>query len=304
MGVSAPERTIAVDSAAVLAITSDVIAQYSGSAPVSATVQVLKDLPLRLVARYDLALADGTTAWVVGKWYALDRGAVVASELEYLAGIGLAVAPLLGYWPAVRLLLTAWVPGRRLTELLAERADTAIAVARAAGRWAARLHSSDMPTPRSCGPAKQRASLAKWRDTSAEVADLADRVARTLVGHEDPGRPVHYDHHHEQVIESHGSALVLDLDEAGRGDPAFDVAHFLAHLELLGLQHHGDPAAYHDAAAQYRAGYAETAPWPGDDGVLAAFAWCKLAQRLNHWNAPARDIDYALAAGRRALSRA
>src|SRR5205807_1827508 len=147
-----------------------VIAQYSGSAPVSATVQVLKDLPLRLVARYDLALADGTTAWVVGKWYALDRGAAVASELEYLAGIGLAVAPLLGYWPAVRLLLTAWVPGRRLTELLAERADTAIAVARAAGRWAARLHSSDMPTPRSCGPAKQRASLAKWRDTSAEVA--------------------------------------------------------------------------------------------------------------------------------------
>src|SRR5207253_48219 len=83
--------------------------------------------------------------------------AVDASELEYLAGIGLAVAPLLGYWPAVRLLLTAWVPGRRLTELLAERADTAIAVARAAGRWAARLHGSDMPTPRSCGPAKQRA---------------------------------------------------------------------------------------------------------------------------------------------------
>src|SRR5438874_10443648 len=70
-------------------MTSDVIARYSGSAPVSATVQVLKDLPLRLVARYDLALADGTTAWVAGKWYAIDRGAVVASELEYLAGIGL-----------------------------------------------------------------------------------------------------------------------------------------------------------------------------------------------------------------------
>jgi len=73
--------------------------------------------------------------------------------------------------------------------------------------------------------------------------------------------------------------------------------------ELLGLQHHGDPAAYHDAAAQYRAGYAETAR-PGDDGVLAAFAWCKLAQRLIHRNAPARDIDYALAAGGRALSSA
>jgi len=129
-------------------------------------------------------------------------------------------------------------------------------------------------------------------------------VARALVGYEDPGRPVHYDHHHGQVVASQGNALVLDLDEAGRGDPAFDVAHFLAHLELLGLQHHGDPAACNDAAAQYRAGYAETATWPGDDGVLAAFAWCKLAQQLIHRNAPARDIDYALAAGGRALSSA
>src|SRR5256884_5986164 len=181
MDVSAPERAIAVDSAGVIASTSDVIARYSGSAPVSATVQVLKDLPLRLVARYDLALADGTTALVVGKWYAIDRGAVVASELEYLSGIGLPVAPLLGYWPDVRLLLTAWVPGRMLTQLLVERADTAIAVARAAGRWAARLHSSDMPTPRSCGPAKQRASLTKWRDTAAAVGALAARVARALL---------------------------------------------------------------------------------------------------------------------------
>src|SRR5437660_208523 len=135
-------------------------------------------------------------------------------------------------WPPCSIRLVSGPPpargvrGRRLTELLAERADTAIAVARAAGRWAARLHGSDMPTPRSCGPAKQRASLAKWRDTSAELADLADRVARTLVGYEDPGRPVHYDHYHQQVVESHGSALVLDLDEAGRGDPAFGGAHF------------------------------------------------------------------------------
>src|SRR2546429_4152915 len=157
VGVSAPERAIAVDSAAVLAMTSDVIARYSGSAPVSATVQVLKDLPLRLVARYDLALADGTTALIAGKWYAIDRGAVVASELEYLAGIGLAVAPLLGYWPAVRLLLTAWGPGRRLTGLLAERGDPAIAGAGAAGRWAARLSGRDMPQQRSCGSAKLRA---------------------------------------------------------------------------------------------------------------------------------------------------
>src|SRR5437764_6420250 len=209
LGVSAPERVIAVDSDAVLAITSDVIARYAGSAPVSATVRVLRDLPLRLVARYDVALADGTTLSVVGKWYAIDRGAVVASELEYLSGIGLPVAPLLGYWPDVRLLLTAWVPGRMLTHLLAERADTAIAIARAAGRWAARLHSSDMPTPRSCGPAKQRASLAKWRDTAAGAAELADRVARALVGYEDPGRPVHYDHHHGQVVASQGNALEI-----------------------------------------------------------------------------------------------
>jgi hypothetical protein len=68
--------------------------------------------------------------------------------------------------------------------------------------------------------------------------------------------------------------------------------------------HHSDSAAYNDAATQYRAGYAETAIWPGDDGVLVAFAWSKLAQRLIHQHAPGRDIDYALAAGGRALSGA
>ncbi len=302
--MSAPERSIAVDCAAVLAIAGDAIGRYSGSTPVSATVQVLRDLPLRVVTRYEVALADGKTAWLVGKWYAKDRGAVVASELEYLSGIGLSVAPLIGYWPAVRLLLTVWVPGQNLTHLLAERAVTARAVARAAGRWAARLHGSDMPTPRLCGPAKQRTSLAQWRDTSAEVAELADRVAHALVSHEDPARPVHYDHYHEQVVDSRGGVVMLDLDEAGRGDPAFDVAHFLVHLELLGLQHHSDPAAYNDAAAQYRAGYTQIADWPGDDGVLAAFAWCKLAERLTRRSARACDITYALGAGGRALSSA
>lgn len=93
-----------------------------------------------------------------------------------------------------------------------------------------------------------------------------------------------------------------DLDEVGRGDPAFDVAHFLADLKLLGLQLRGCPTAYEDTALQYRAGYAETGSWPGDDGVLAAFAWCKLAYRLIRWQGPARDVEYALAAGRRALS--
>jgi hypothetical protein len=72
--VSAPERGVAVDGAAVLTITGDVIGRHSGSIPVSATVQVLRDVPLRVVARYEVALADGTTALVVGKWYAGDRG--------------------------------------------------------------------------------------------------------------------------------------------------------------------------------------------------------------------------------------
>ena len=300
--MKAPQRDTAIDGAAVLAIAGDTIARHMGAAPVSATVTVLKDLPLRLVVRYEVALADGRNGFVAGKWYASDRGAVVASELEYLAAIGLAVAPLLGYWPTLRLLLTAWVPGPLLTKLLVEQTAAAPAVARAAGRWAARLHSSNMPTPRSCGPAKQRASLAKWRDASTGLADLADRVAQALRGHSDPLRPVHYDHHHEQMVELHGDVVVLDLDEAGRGDPAFDVAHFLAHLQLLGLQHHDCPTAYNDAAVQYRAGYAEMASWPGDDDVLAAFAWCKLAYRLLRRQGPTRDVEYALAAGRRMLS--
>src|SRR5437588_6309592 len=93
VGVSAPERTLAVDSAAVLAMTSDVIARYTGSAPVSATVQVLKDLPLRLVARYDLTLADGTTAWAAARGMPLAEARSARPDWRFSQGSGLPSPP-------------------------------------------------------------------------------------------------------------------------------------------------------------------------------------------------------------------
>jgi aminoglycoside phosphotransferase (APT) family kinase protein len=99
-----------------------------------------------------------------------------------------------------------------------------------------------------------------------------------------------------------GPTVVVDLDEAGRGDPAFDVAHFEAHLELLALQWSGDPEAFAAACAAFRAGYGSDIPEPAP--ALYAFAWFKLAHQLLARNAPASESSYALAAVERSLSAA
>ena len=96
--------------------------------------------------------------------------------------------------------------------------------------------------------------------------------------------------------------MAIDLDEAGMGDPAFDLAHFEAHLSLLALQWFGDADRFARARDAFRSGYAAVAPWPEPHPALAAFAWFKLAHQLLRDQAPQPERDYALAAVRRSLS--
>jgi Ser/Thr protein kinase RdoA (MazF antagonist) len=180
--------------------------------------------------------------------------------------------------------------------LLEQDAPEMVAAARATGEWAARLHGSAVAMPRSCGPPKQQRALERWSAQTPELGPIAERVSRALLSARDPEMPVHYDHYHQQVLVGAEDVTVVDLDEAGRGDPAFDVAHFRAHLELLAFQHRGDGAAYDAARDLYRAGYESVGPWPADDPLLSAFAWCKLANQLLARNAPVAERRYAISA--------
>ncbi len=83
--------------------------------------------------------------------------------------------------------------------------------------------------------------------------------------------------------------VIFDLDEAGLGDPAFDVAHFAAHQRLLAIQVRGDADGFAPALAAFRRGYERVAQLPDERPALDAFAYFKLAWQALKREAPARE---------------
>ena len=291
---------LALDPDAVLGLLSDPIAAQAGFRPTSCLATVLKRSHRRLIVRYDLEGGERTAA-VVGKWYTTERGALVAQALSALRANGFAgrehdVPPLITYVPHVRALFTESVDGTLMREVL--RTDPSIA--KRAGSWLAAFHASSFVSPRSCGPAKQRRALARWSGEQPILSALASQLDEFLAEAQDPGLPVHYDFYHSQILVTPERTVVLDLDEAGMGDPAFDLAHFEAHLRLLALQWYGDPEAFEPAIQHFREGYRGKAgrlPEPaGAGGGLRGYAWFKLAFQALRRGAPEEEWRFAMAA--------
>jgi Ser/Thr protein kinase RdoA (MazF antagonist) len=66
-----------------------------------------------------------------------------------------------------------------------------------------------------------------------------------------------------------GERLVLiDFDDAAMGEPALDVANFLAHLRLLALERRPAAVTVEAVAAAFHSRYAELDP-SLDDGLVA-----------------------------------
>jgi hypothetical protein len=295
----APRADVALDSHAVLSLLAEPLQQWAETSPEFCRPHVVKRTERRLVVRYDLG---PDVPSVVGKWFSTDRGETVAAALQTLrsngfSGPGLAVPELVASFPELRALFVAAIDAPLLRELLR---DDQSAAARA-GAWLAGFHRSPLESPRSCGPQKQMRAARRWAAQQDALASSAERLVGALGSLGDPALPVHYDYYHSQVlVPPHGPTVVLDLDEAGLGDPAFDVAHFEAHLDLLALQWFGEPDAFAPARAAFRAGYGADVPEP--DPALCAFAWFKLTHQLLTRNAPEAESSYALAAVARGLS--
>jgi aminoglycoside phosphotransferase (APT) family kinase protein len=260
-------------------------------------IRLLKETDRRLVVRYELE--DGRA--VVGKWFSTDRGAIVADALSQLGTLGLGVPALVAYVADARALFVEAVDAPLLREALRERPEAA----RAAGAWLAAFHRSGFTSPRPCGPEKQRRAVERWSEDDDRLRPLGSRLARALARLPDPRRPVHYDYYHSQLlVPADGPTVALDLDEAGVGDPAFDVAHFLAHLELLALQWYGDPGAFGPAAEAFLDAYAAVASPPRPQPALEAFAWFKLAYQAHRRAAASAERTYAVARCEEMLSTA
>lgn len=158
--------------------------------------------------------------------------------------------------------VTRWIAGRALDAEAADPADH-----RMAGHALAGLHA--VPAPAGLPPAPPaggvlRTAVAAVRSVAPEVADEAAAVAATLLRQLPVDRPcvcVHGDFSPDQVVRSAPGAALVDLDRAHAGDPATDLAGYLAVRLCAG-------ATYEHAAAPLLAGYAQGGGTPPPSHVL------------------------------------
>ncbi len=268
-------------------------------------IHVLKYKPgRRCVLGYELVgrgrQGQPTRHRVIGKVFRDERGRRLDGLQRLLwengfgpdARDGIRVARPLGYAPKMRMQLQAWAPGRTLNQLVLEQ-DIRPSMARTA-QGLAKFHSLPAPLPvNGDGPV----TLKRYR-VEEEVANL-DRFLQELVQvrpsfaqearrlrdglREWASRlppppaltPVHRDFYYSQVLV-HGEELTLiDFDLMALGDPALDVANFVAHLVFLGLDKLGDSQALVPAGCLFLESYARYRPL--DPGFWSRFHFYQAA---------------------------
>ena len=115
-----------------------------------------------------------------------------------------------------------------------------------------------------------------------ELAGMAARLAEHLAATRPPdGEPVllHGDVHPRNVLVDQGRLALIDLDQAGAGQPAADLGSVLARIGQdleLGLL---DPAAAYGAGGRFLHAYAAVRPLPGRASLRWHTAAALLAER-------------------------
>ena len=214
----------------------------------------------RCTLRYDvLAGPDRQAERLYAKTFASDRGPRVHKSLKLIAdarafGPGALLPEPVAYVGRLKLLLQREVPGVPIDAgLLAGDRSLAARVAEVL----AALHTSGIELGRRHEVEDELAVL------RARVAKLArgGRRARSCLARLEVAaaavpawrvRPIHRDFYPDQLLLAGDRLGVLDLDDAAMSEPAVDVANFLAHLRLLGIEQPARAEAIGAAADAFR----------------------------------------------------
>lgn len=177
------------------------------------------------------------TVWTARSAAGLDVGAPQVLEVDPIGGA----------------IITETLPGVPLTDRLAGAGVEELCAT--VGRLLARLHAvppERVPGLAEHGPAQERAVLRRWTGL-AEAYGVLQRQPEPSVA--DSGRRVlvHRDFHDGQLLVDGGDVRALDFDLLAVGDPALDVANFLAQLELRSAQ--GVLPDAESAGAAFLSGY-------------------------------------------------
>jgi hypothetical protein len=232
---------------------------------------------------------------VMGKVYAGDEGARVYDTLQRLWASGFSAGPLtvprpIAYDPDWRILLTSRARGVVLRQLLLATpalvadgrrtadgescppspavrlppsAEVSVAVERSAA-WLLKLHTSGVTGRRWYTFDRHLYTLAVWQGRLADVyPEATSPLAAVLARIEARGRalsaweaaPTHRDFSPDNIVLDGRQLSAVDFDEFCQYDPLFDVAHFVAHLRVLGLTSPGMLRRFDELAIRFKMAY-------------------------------------------------
>jgi aminoglycoside phosphotransferase (APT) family kinase protein len=221
---------------------------------------------------------------VIGKVFRDERGArlyalqkaLVQSGFGPEAADGIQVPEALAYVPEMRMLVQAAVPGETL-DTLTLRGNVGAEVRRCAAGLA-KLHQSELRNAE-CGMRNGQSGLRLNSYTLAdELRGLDDYTARLAAVRPDDlpvietlragllawaerlpeaatAVPLHRDFYYSQVLFAGLRLHLIDFDLMALGDPAVDVANFIAHLAYLGLEQFNDLVRFDQEITDFLAVY-------------------------------------------------
>jgi aminoglycoside phosphotransferase (APT) family kinase protein len=192
----------------------------------------------------------------------------------------------LSFVPELGLILQECVEGADLRCAVAGATESPFELA---ARWLGRLHDASP-----VAGLKERSldhELARIDGWQAEIApQLPPDAARRLHDARERWREfarelappervmIHKDYYLAHVLWDGRGVWVVDFDELAVGDPAFDVGHFLAHLEYHAQRTSAEVAPWSEAAARFRAAYpAAGRSFDARLRFYAAYTFLKLA---------------------------
>ncbi len=245
------QLAVAASSRSALA-TIQASLRLSGRGPIDGlTAKILGYKPARRCTvryRLDRRGERGTTVFgkcltpeMFGRLATLHRHAARAAARERWER--LRIAEPAGRIEAWSMLWWKRCPGRSLFELL--RSPDLHAATALAGHALAELHGSALPWSRTHLPVRELSTLRTWIASTSRafpgqrrwLESSYQRLAREAAGSSPASLvPSHRDFYDKQILISAETATFLDQETAALAEPELDVANFLTHLELRGLQ--------------------------------------------------------------------
>ncbi|HEY9291681.1 MAG TPA: phosphotransferase [Microlunatus sp.] len=194
----------------------------------------------RLVAHRPERRAVITTGDSYLKVLRPQRQPAAVARARTAEGLGLRVPRVVADDPVIGSLTTRALPGVPLTDLLA--GDSATNACLAVGRSLARLHETPIPAAGADtglerhGPDDELAVLDRWLGHARDHRLPTGPVDVPRLPQPHRWTLIHRDFHDGQVIMDNDRVGILDFDLLAIGDPALDLANFLAHLGLRAEQ--------------------------------------------------------------------